>query len=64
MHEAAYGAGILEDRRAVVAAGEHVIQRVRVFGAWASRHLTIKYRKKRKNNGTYYLKEKGQATRW
>jgi hypothetical protein len=37
---------------------------VRVFGAWSSGHPASKHIKRGQNNGTYSLKEKGQATRW
>ena len=51
LHEAAHGAGIGEDSSAVVAAGEYMVQSVRVFGAWASRHLTSKHGQVRKTTG-------------
>ena len=51
LHEAADGAGVREDGRAVVATGEYVVQSVRVFGAWASGHVTSKQRKRRKTTG-------------
>jgi hypothetical protein len=64
VHEAAYGAGIREDSCAVVSTGEHMIKRVGIFGARSSGHPARKHIKKGQNNGTYSLKEKGQATRW
>ena len=51
LHEAAHGAGICEDSRAVVPAGEYVVQSGRIFGAWASGHRTSKPRKRRKTTG-------------
>ena len=51
MHEAAHGAGISEDGRAVVTTGEYVVQSVRVFGAWASGHWTSKQVQGRKTTG-------------
>ena len=51
MHEAAHGAGIGEDSRAIVTAGEYVVQSGRVFGAWVSGHAASKHRKSRKTTG-------------